>query len=679
MNITGHLAAIRSKGLSVRTYLVGLVAAILLPALLFGGWLTLRSADSERALLEANSETKARQVVADIDHEIALAKAMLTALASSHILRNRDFGAFHRQAVDVARQFNAHIILRDAASGRQIVNTATPWGQPLPEHIPPESLNAMQESIRTGKPAVSNVFPGAVTKKFLVAVGIPVMHLDSPVYYLLVGIPVDTFAAALANAALPDRWVVTLTDRVNTVVARSQLHKDFAGTKLLSDLAGRAMPSGVSTGVDRHGVRYRWVWSRSELTGWFISVGVPMTALEAPAKRALSTYSAASSTLFVVAIALSFLLGTRLSQSVGEMGIDRKPTRDEFRMLFESAPNGVLVVDSIGLMVLANERLERKFGYSRGELIGQPVEMLVPERFRNGHLSLRRAFSPAPKSRPMGAGRELFGSRKDGSEFPIEIGLNPITTRNGNFVMATVVDISLRMLSGKNLSAALTERDHLRRRLMQVQEDERLRLAHELHDQTGQSLTAALLELKGLETLMKEDGRHRVRTLRKSMEQMGKTLHRIAWELRPASIDELGLTSALGNYIAEWGHQFAIDADFHSRDARLDFIADDTRTTIYRIVQEALTNIAKHARGATSVSIVVDRSDSVLRLTVEDNGPGFETAAATEPADKRRGLGIPGMRERLTLIGGELEIESSEGVGTTIFARIPLDNEKLIA
>jgi PAS domain S-box-containing protein len=412
-----------------------------------------------------------------------------------------------------------------------------------------------------------------------------------------------------------------------------------------------------------------------------VIVGVPLNVLEAPRKRALATYTVASGSLFAIAMALSFYLGGRLSQSVGEMGIDRKPTQEEFSILFESALNGVLVVDSEGLMLLANERMERQFGYSRDELIGRPVEMLVPERLRGGHASLRRHFNAAPETRPMGVGRELYGLCRDGSEFPIEIGLNPITTRNGTFVMATVVDISMRVLNQNRLSVALTERDDLRRRFMQAQEDERLRLALELHDQTGQSLTAALLELKDLELQRKDEGRDRARTLRKSMEQMGKTLHRGAWELRLYSIDELGLTSALGNYISDWSQQYAIETDFHCRDAQLDLIADEKRTAIYRIVQEGLTNIAKHARQATSVSIVIDRTDSLLQLTIEDNGPGFEVDPAIETADERRRgrLGLAGMRERVSLLGGELEIESSVGAGTTIFARIPLDDQRLIA
>src|SRR5207249_8622553 len=139
--------------------------------------------------------------------------------------------------------------------------------------------------------------------------------------------------------------------------------------------------------------------------------------------------------------------------------------------------------------------------------IGKPVEMLIPKRFRGGHATLRKAFAAAPAPRPMGAGRDLYGQRKDGSEFPIEIGLNPIGTRSGDVVMATVVDITARKQSLQRLAATIADRDNLRRRFMQAQEDERLRLAHELHDQTGQSLAAVMMELKGIETSVDEGGR----------------------------------------------------------------------------------------------------------------------------------------------------------------------------
>lgn len=216
------------------------------------------------------------------------------------------------------------------------------------------------------------------------------------------------------------------------------------------------------------------------------------------------------------------------------------------------------------------------------------------------------------------------------------------------------------------------ERDDLRRRIMSAQEEERLRLAHDLHDQTGQSVTAAILELKAIESGVNEKTRDRLRFLRKQLDELGQTLHRIAWELRPASIDELGLTNALDNYVSEWSKKQKIKADFHCADASLDKRSNEIRTTIYRVIQEALTNVAKHA-DASQVSIVIGVAESKLHLTIEDNGRGFDSTTLSSR------LGLAGMRERLLLVGGELEIESSPAAGTTVFARIPLVSERAVA
>lgn len=218
-----------------------------------------------------------------------------------------------------------------------------------------------------------------------------------------------------------------------------------------------------------------------------------------------------------------------------------------------------------------------------------------------------------------------------------------------------------------------SERNTLRRRIMRAQEEERLRLARDLHDQTGQSVSAAIMDLKAIEPLVEEKGRDRVRFLRKQMEGLGQMLHRIAWELRPASIDELGLTHALENYIEEWSAKNAITVDFHCSDAKLDGRPDEIRTTLYRIIQEALTNVAKHAQSATRVSVVISTSDETLHLAIEDNGRGFDPTALSSR------LGLAGMRERMSLVGGKLEIELSPTTGTTIFARIPFATRRAAA
>lgn len=204
------------------------------------------------------------------------------------------------------------------------------------------------------------------------------------------------------------------------------------------------------------------------------------------------------------------------------------------------------------------------------------------------------------------------------------------------------------------------------RRVVEAQELERKRLARELHDETGQALTSILLGLKSLEQAVdSEDGRERVASLRDLVVSTLQDVRRLAVELRPSALDDFGLEPALERLVDTYRQQASVSVDLEIQlgHARL---PSEVETALYRMVQEALTNITKHA-GATSASILLARSPSAVALVIEDDGEGFD------PADGRDGgLGISGMRERLALIGGRLRIESAPGKGTTLAAEVPL-------
>ena len=236
------------------------------------------------------------------------------------------------------------------------------------------------------------------------------------------------------------------------------------------------------------------------------------------------------------------------------------------------------------------------------------------------------------------------------------------------------------LTAGKSEAEAATETKSrmvksLQRHLWNAEERERLRLAHELHDQTGQSLVAAMMELNELHCHVTGDKCDRLSRVREQLDGVGETLRRVAWELRPSSLDDFGLAQALENHLVDWGERCSIEVDFDCSDPDIDRLPDDIRTTIYRVVQESLTNVAKHAKGANSVSIILDRKENMLRLMIEDDGCGFspELVESQKLARTESGLGLVGMRERLSFIGGELQIVSSVGIGTAICARIRLD------
>lgn len=212
----------------------------------------------------------------------------------------------------------------------------------------------------------------------------------------------------------------------------------------------------------------------------------------------------------------------------------------------------------------------------------------------------------------------------------------------------------------------------LRLKLVAVQEQERHRIARELHDQTGQSIAALMLGLKALEKVFDtKDTRSHFEQLQKLAGELARDVHSLALELRPTALDDLGLEVALSNHLDAWSSRWKIPVDFHSHGLMGRRLALHLETTLYRIVQEALTNIMRHAR-ASRVSIVLERAADCLTLIVEDDGCGFDARAVLKNAETEQRLGLLGMKERLALVSGNLSIESAQGRGTTLYVRIPM-------
>lgn len=221
---------------------------------------------------------------------------------------------------------------------------------------------------------------------------------------------------------------------------------------------------------------------------------------------------------------------------------------------------------------------------------------------------------------------------------------------------AVAVDLSARVA-----------RDALRR-VVEAQELERRRLARELHDETGQALTSILL---GLRTVEEANGAAALRAATATLRELAvatlQDVRRLAVELRPKALDDFGLVAAPERLISNFAEQTGISVEFSARIGETRLNAD-VETALYRIVQEALTNVAKHAQ-AERVSIVLTRKARAVTAVIEDDGLGF--TAAPEPDDSRD-LGLVGMQERVGLLSGRIRIESTEGSGTTLVVEVPL-------
>jgi signal transduction histidine kinase len=234
--------------------------------------------------------------------------------------------------------------------------------------------------------------------------------------------------------------------------------------------------------------------------------------------------------------------------------------------------------------------------------------------------------------------------------------------------------------SNRRLEAEIAERQRAEaarsevlRQVVTAQEEERRRISRELHDQLGQSLSALRLGLGTLAdpTQAQAPRQEAIARLQQIAAQLDEDIDRLALELRPSALDDLGLHAVLQQHLEEWSSRYAIPAEFQATGLDGQHLPPEIEIVIYRVVQEALTNIFKHA-GAQHVSVILERRHDQVRVIVEDDGQGFDLEAVQQSPDILRKLGLVGMGERVALVGGSFTVESTPGSGTTVFVRIPL-------
>jgi PAS domain S-box-containing protein len=334
------------------------------------------------------------------------------------------------------------------------------------------------------------------------------------------------------------------------------------------------------------------------------------------------------------------------------------------RALFESAPDPIVVSDAEGRIERVNRQTEVMFGYQRSELIGQTVEMLMSEQFRGRHKLHRAGYVGSPQLRPMGTGLQLYGQRKDGSEFPVDIMLSPLTGKRGVMVIAVVRDVTERKQTEQELRRLLVK-------LMQAQDEERRRIARELHDSTGQKLAAVAMNLalvsKSAETLDARAHQALAESLA-LLDRSSSDIRTLSYLLHPPLLDERGLAAAVrwfaDGFTRRSGIQVTIEVP-----TELPRLPQEIEMALFRIVQEGLSNIHRHSGSSTAtIRLIVDQSH--VQLEVRDAGRGLPKPPGNGSVTDL-GVGITGMRERVQQLGGHLKMKSSPD-GTTVSVTLPL-------
>lgn len=359
----------------------------------------------------------------------------------------------------------------------------------------------------------------------------------------------------------------------------------------------------------------------------------------------------------------------------------------------------IIFMNAQGIIEEWNIGAERLFGYAAEEAVNQPSRILfIPEDNAKdaSQLEMKTAVEKGI------AENERWLLRRDGSHFYASGSLHALYEEG---VLTGFVKIVKDLTERLEMEAALQSsrefldikvqertseqgevnkvlrlemvthkrNDFLRVRLMQriidTQEDEKKRISRDIHDHLGQEMTGLKLQLQFITDQFGKDAEltEQIEKAQEIADKIDASVDFIAWELRPAALEELGLNEALNTYVKEWSKHFKVSADIHTKIAGNKRLVPVIEVNLYRILQEALHNIAKHAE-ATNVSVLLENPDHRVILIVEDDGIGFDVE---ENAYNTQKLGLIGMAERASLLDGEIEIESAIGKGTTVYVRVP--------
>lgn len=337
--------------------------------------------------------------------------------------------------------------------------------------------------------------------------------------------------------------------------------------------------------------------------------------------------------------------------------------------IMDSAMDAIVSCDDQSRIVLFNHAAERVFGYASEDLIGRRLDVLMPTRFRERHANHIENFGQnGQTTRRMGDQTVLWGLRSSGEEFPIEASISQLSESGKKFYTVILRDITERFRADDALRKSREQLRKLAAAAHLVREQEKRRIARELHDELGQALTALKIDLGWIEGhLSSENGKvfAKLRSMTNVLDLTVAATRRISADLRPLMLDDLGLLPAAEWLAQNFSERTGIPCEFACNVSDLSMESEQA-TAVFRMLQEALTNAARHAE-ASQVEVTIYREGNEVTLTVRDNGKGF----SPDRDRKIDSFGILGMEERAYLLGGQVHISSAPGGGTEIEVRIP--------
>ncbi|MEO6017071.1 MAG: ATP-binding protein [Polaromonas sp.] len=475
------------RALSIRANLALLVAVCLLPAMVAAAGILVYHYQQQRAQLVSETVTSVRALTVSVDTELAAAQTILEVLATSPYLENQDLAAFHAQATQALTRSVLNNVALIAPGGQQMMNTAQPWGLPLPK----TGVAAQVERVlSTGQPEVSDLSIGALLKRPLISVAVPV-HAGQTVAYVLTGVILPTRLQKIISASSQSaERIVAIFDKSGIIAARSHEPERFIGKSVAPGLAARLKEVNEDTieVFTLEGIPVISVFSRSGVSGWGAALGIPTQVLTAGLRHSMWQLATATTLLLSLGLGLAWLMGGRISRVVGqlvqpalnlalgkavnvpelpiteadELGRSLmltsvvlesttnalKSSETRMRSILQSAMDAIITVDDQQKVVLFNAAASAMFACPAEQALGRPVTMFIPERFHAQHLAyIEKNRVPSDGSEVFGIAGVAVGLRSGGEEFPLEVSYSNVVAPDGIFHTLIIRDITTRVQS----------------------------------------------------------------------------------------------------------------------------------------------------------------------------------------------------------------------------------------
>src|SRR5262245_62846633 len=326
--------------------------------------------------------------------------------------------------------------------------------------------------------------------------------------------------------------------------------------------------------------------------------------------------------LAVLGAGLAYVLrhGLRVEARTARMQAVLDKSQAQLAAIVESAMDAIITVDREQRIVLFNRAAQEMFGYPRADAIGARLDRFIPARFRDTHRTHVERFGQTGETRRrMGADMVLWALRADGTEFPIEASISQVGAPDERLLTVILRDITLRKQAEDALKGQQAELRELSARMLEAREEEKTVIARELHDELGQLLTALKMDVAWLrERIPSDEIADRMRQMNAALDQTVTSVRRIAADLRPLMLDDLGLADAAAWLVEDFAQRSGVACQLEKSDENdLEAVERNVATAVYRALQESLTNIARHA-GAKHAKVLLAVEDGAVRLEVED-------------------------------------------------------------